>query len=125
MRLNVIETAPQPSARGLSPIDRAHLARFTFGNTDLELEVLALFAQQAPETLAILEGADTPKTWRYAAHTLKGSARAVGAWEVAAAAESAERQQFTEPEARARTISDLRGALQRAIDYVHGLPRAA
>ncbi len=105
-----------------APIDRAHLSRFTFGNVDLEIEVLGLFAQQAPETLAQLADASSPKAWRDAAHTMKGSARAVGAWQVANAAEHAERQPFaSDPSLRHTLIEEIRAALDRAVDYVHGL----
>lgn len=94
-----------------APIDRAHLARFTFGNQDLEIEVLGLFAAQAPLTLAELARADTAKAWRNAAHTLKGSARAVGAFQVADWAERAERAGI-EAEAGLPSEADRRAALE-------------
>lgn len=72
------------------PIDLGYLRRFTLDNTPLEHEVLGLFADQAPLYLAAVRGARQPKAWSEAAHTLKGSARAVGAWRVAAAAEALE-----------------------------------
>lgn len=71
-------------------LDRAYLARFTLGNVQLEREVLQLFAGQAPGYLAALAAADGDKAWREAAHTLKGSAAAVGAVHVARLAEVAE-----------------------------------
>ncbi len=64
---------------GTKPIDFTYLGRFTFGNRELEREVLYLFAQHAPMYLASLKTAETSKAWHDAAHTLKGSARAVGA----------------------------------------------
>ena len=57
----------------------------------LELEILGLFVEQLPITIGALEHAPTDKEWGMAAHTLKGSARAVGAWPLAALAEDAER----------------------------------
>src|SRR5882724_6732677 len=69
---------PLPAA-----INRAYLARFTLGNGDLEREVLELFAGQAPIYLERLAAARTVRAWRDAAHTLKGSAAAVGALRVA------------------------------------------
>jgi HPt (histidine-containing phosphotransfer) domain-containing protein len=79
-------------SKGLAgaPIDRAYLARFTLGNGALEREVLELFAEQAPIYLERLRGARTRTEWLHAAHTIKGSASAVGAWRLARFAEMAE-----------------------------------
>lgn len=73
-----------------APIDHAYLARFTMGNAALEREVLDLFAEHAPTYLLQLMAAETERAWYEAAHTLKGSARAVGARRVALEAERAE-----------------------------------
>jgi HPt (histidine-containing phosphotransfer) domain-containing protein len=71
-------------------IDLAYLARFTLGNTALEHEVLQLFSDQVPLYLQALRDARCRKSWREAAHTIKGSASAVGAWRLARFAEMAE-----------------------------------
>jgi HPt (histidine-containing phosphotransfer) domain-containing protein len=73
------------------PIDMKHLGRYTLGDTSLEREVLDLFAGQIPMTIAALKGASTEKDWQTAAHTLKGSGRAVGAWRLADLALQAEK----------------------------------
>jgi len=92
--------AHQCLARGLGtsedrqtgdPVDLAYLAHFTLGNVALEREVLALFAAQMPLYLEALRGARVRKAWREAAHSIKGSASAVGAWRLAGCAEFAER----------------------------------
>ena len=70
------------------PVDLAHLRRFTMGDRALEAEILALFANQLPVTIGALKNAPSAKEWGIAAHTLKGSARAVGAWSLATIAES-------------------------------------
>jgi len=76
-----------------SPIDLVHLSRQTFGDHDLERELLALFDAQASQFAARLR---TPvafgdSDWRISlAHTIKGSARAVGAFAVGHAAEAYE-----------------------------------
>jgi HPt (histidine-containing phosphotransfer) domain-containing protein len=70
------------------PIDIAHLKRMTLGDAGLEREVLAMFAGQAVrliEALAVL-----PADAAEIAHTLNGSARAIGAFAVAEAAEAFE-----------------------------------
>ena len=85
--------APRLSAcerRHDAPIDWAHLSRYTMNDKALEQEVLGLFAMEAPRYLAQLQSAASHKAWIEAAHTLKGSARAVGAWAIAECAQAAE-----------------------------------
>jgi HPt (histidine-containing phosphotransfer) domain-containing protein len=119
-------TKKSPVARPLrqpaiaQPIDLAHLSRYTLGNAALQGEVLQLFAEQAPTTLAQLSSAATQKDWRDAAHTLKGSARAVGAWRVASFAERAETIDLCANE-RAGVIQGLEAALDEARRYIAGL----
>jgi HPt (histidine-containing phosphotransfer) domain-containing protein len=75
---------------GGEPIDHAYLGRFTQGNVELEREVLELFAAMMPRYLEDLRAAATTKAWKDAAHTIKGSAAAVGARRLARFAEMAE-----------------------------------
>jgi HPt (histidine-containing phosphotransfer) domain-containing protein len=82
--------AATPATSAAPSVDLIHLRRFTLGDQRLEMEILALFIAQAPITLAALKDAGTDRDWKIAAHTLKGSARAVGAWHVARLAERAE-----------------------------------
>jgi HPt (histidine-containing phosphotransfer) domain-containing protein len=70
-------------------IDLEHLARMTLGQRSLEAEVLALFDMQADILLAHMRDS-APAAVAAFAHTLKGSARGIGAWRVAAAADSLE-----------------------------------
>ena len=70
------------------PIDIAHLARMTLGDAGLEREVLAMFSAQAVRLIGSL--AALPSDAGALAHTLKGSARAIGAFRVAESAESLE-----------------------------------
>jgi HPt (histidine-containing phosphotransfer) domain-containing protein len=72
------------------PIDLVHLARQTLGDRDLEREILELFIVQARTVLQRLAAAGEAQARADLAHTLKGSARAVGAWRVAAQAEKCE-----------------------------------
>jgi HPt (histidine-containing phosphotransfer) domain-containing protein len=112
-------TASQPAVR--PPIDLAHLSRYTLGNVALQCEVLQLFVEQAPTTLAQLSSAETEKAWRDAAHTLKGSARAVGAWRVGGCAERAESISVRAQE-KERVIEGLQAALDEARRYIAVLP---
>jgi HPt (histidine-containing phosphotransfer) domain-containing protein len=70
-------------------IDHIHLERMTLGDRSLEREVLEIFARQTAMTLERIAGAG-PARAAAAAHTLKGSARGIGAWRVAEAAERLE-----------------------------------
>ncbi len=70
------------------PIDTGHLERMTLGDDNLEREVLAMFSGQAVSLIAAL--ATLPSEAGALAHTLKGSARAIGAFHVADAAECLE-----------------------------------
>lgn len=114
------------ATRAEPALDLGHLRRFTLGDQGLELEILELFITQAPITLAALNSAITDRDWRIAAHTLKGSARAVGAWRVARLAERAEgmsrRRNPADCEAAAR---ELAGALSEASAFIAALNSAA
>jgi len=96
----------------LAPIDFDHLRRYTLGDARLEREVLELFCSHAPVLVAELRKAVSDRAWRDAAHSLKGSARAIGAWEVARAAELAELAAVPQHE-RPELVSRLEAAVQR------------
>jgi HPt (histidine-containing phosphotransfer) domain-containing protein len=70
-------------------IDQEHLARMTLGDRRLEREVLEIFVRQTTIMLNRIMDAQ-PALAATAAHTLKGSARGIGAWRVARAAEHLE-----------------------------------
>lgn len=74
-----------------NPIDFDHLARQSAGDRELERELLALFAQQCVRHLRSIHVAEDASARMDAAHTLKGAAQAVGAWQVAEAADAIER----------------------------------
>ena len=70
-----------PPAADDGPIDLDHLRRTTLGDSGLEREVLAMFSKQAARLVGLL-AALPPETSAFA-HTLKGSAQAIGAHRVA------------------------------------------
>jgi HPt (histidine-containing phosphotransfer) domain-containing protein len=78
-----------PPLSGERPIDLVHLARMTLGDRGLEREVLQLFDRQAGMLIVRMQEAARAGICA-AAHTLKGSARGIGAWRVARAAEAVE-----------------------------------
>jgi HPt (histidine-containing phosphotransfer) domain-containing protein len=71
-------------------LDEDHLARMTLGDRTLEREVLEIFIRQNALMLTRIADAG-PAPLAEAAHTLSGSARGIGAWRVARAAEHLER----------------------------------
>lgn len=92
-----------------SAIDVQHLGRVTLGEAALEAEVLALFSAQSGELMTRLK--TVPPEAPALAHTLKGSARAIGAFRVAEAALGVE--------AAIKTEGDVAGAivlLQQAVE---------
>jgi hypothetical protein len=98
-----------PLVPGEPVLDRAHLACMTGADRALEREVLQLFAMQAGLLLGRMQGA-APAAIGAFAHTLCGSARGIGAWRVAGAAEVLERNA-----AAGCDISSARERLARAI----------
>jgi HPt (histidine-containing phosphotransfer) domain-containing protein len=89
LHLERIDWMPSPPlAPDDGPIDIDHLARMTLGDASLEREVLAMFSGQAVGLLGALSS--LPPEAAALAHTLKGSARAIGAFGVAQAAECLE-----------------------------------
>jgi HPt (histidine-containing phosphotransfer) domain-containing protein len=70
-------------------IDEEHLDRMTLGDRRLKCEVLQIFLRQAAIMIGRLADAD-PRLVAATAHTLVGSARGIGAWRVARAAERVE-----------------------------------
>ena len=91
MLLETVHSIDAKDAPSLVPDDRAidlvHLARTTMGDRSLEREVLQLFDRQSSLLIARMHTA-APAAIAALAHTLKGSARGIGAWRVARAAES-------------------------------------
>jgi HPt (histidine-containing phosphotransfer) domain-containing protein len=72
-----------------SVIDEDHLGRTTLGDRQLERQVLEIFVRQSTVMLGRVR-CRQPDLVAMAAHTLNGSARGIGAWRVARAAEGLE-----------------------------------
>jgi HPt (histidine-containing phosphotransfer) domain-containing protein len=108
--LSIIDREPDPGV-----IDDEHLGRMTLGDRRLEREVLEIFMRQVGITLARI-AAGEPAVAAAAAHTLNGSARGIGAWGVARAAERLERAAAGQPGKAAmdRAIAELECAASAA-----------
>jgi HPt (histidine-containing phosphotransfer) domain-containing protein len=103
-----------------APIDLVHLSRQTLGDSALEIELLRLFDHQAQQ-LALRLGPPFRQEegqWRGdLAHTLKGSACAIGAFGVSRAAQAYEEG--------ARTASSNLPAMFEDLEAVIATARAA
>ena len=109
LHLDRIDWMPSPPlVPDDGPIDLAHLRRMTLGDAALEREVLSMFSAQASRLAAAL--AAGPADADALAHTLKGSARAIGAFAVADAA--------THLETLIRSGSDRAEALRELDDAI-------
>lgn len=73
-----------------SPLDLEHLSKQTFGDKDLEAEVLSLFLGHSAKSVEQMKAATNQKDWGEAMHSIKGSARTIGAWELGDLAEKYE-----------------------------------
>jgi HPt (histidine-containing phosphotransfer) domain-containing protein len=101
------------------PVDLVHLSRYTLGERALEREVLALFCSQASIYIERLHTARSDRDWKDAAHSLKGSATAIGAWRTAAAAANAEAlSSEASSEARAVRLREIESSVREAESYI-------
>ncbi|MGD1885547.1 MAG: Hpt domain-containing protein [Cohaesibacteraceae bacterium] len=80
-----------PTRAGQSAVlDLVHLTRQTYGAASLEREVLMLFVRQAKATVTALRRAKSDEERRRLFHMLKGSARGIGAFQLAEMADAGE-----------------------------------
>ena len=100
------------------PVDLVFLAKQTGGDRALEEEVLQLFAKQASVLGDELRSQKNCDARKLKAHTLKGAARAVGAFALADCASKIE----IEPEKQAPVKALLR-EVETVRDYIASLMR--
>jgi HPt (histidine-containing phosphotransfer) domain-containing protein len=119
IHLERVDWMPSPPlAPDDGPIDTEHLQRMTLGDAGLEREVLAMFSGQ---TVRLMRELAAPSSDRCAlAHTLKGSARAIGAFRVAEAAEFLEGAllQGVDPAEALAALADAVAVARMAIDAI-------
>jgi HPt (histidine-containing phosphotransfer) domain-containing protein len=107
--------------RGERPVcvlDVVHLRTYTLGMADLEREILGLFLEQLPKSQAALKGSQSAKDWHMAAHTLKGSALAVGAKRLAAIGAKAEAADCGNEDARTGVLAQVAAAVAEIGDEI-------
>lgn len=119
------ETVDSPAARqkgghqdidGLPVLDLVHLSCQTFGDAALERDVLRLFVDQARQTGDALLRARSDEERLRLCHLLKGSARGIGAMQVAQAAEQGE-----DDPANQELIATVTATVARVGDHVDQL----
>jgi HPt (histidine-containing phosphotransfer) domain-containing protein len=118
---NRIEWMPSPPlAPDETPLDAGHLGRMTLGDGDLQREVLRLFVLQSARLVERLSA--FPPDAAAIAHTLKGSARGIGASSVAACAERVERA-LGDRKAAAAALAELKTAVSQTVREIGNLLR--
>lgn len=101
------------------PVDLVHLSRHTLGNRELEREILRLFYKQSGIYLERMRHAKSTDEWRDAVHTIKGSARGIGAWGVVGIAEKMEKVAAARlKKQRARMIEEFASKLADANAFI-------
>ncbi len=119
----VAHVSAPPLAPIERPIDLEHLSRMTLGERALEREVLQLFERQAGMLLPRMQQACTANI-AAAAHTLMGSARGIGAWSVARAAERVEATAATDSPGIAEAVAALATSVDEARMVIADLLRS-
>ena len=104
-------------------LDLDHLDRYVAGDVTLRDEVLSIFEDQAAMWLRTLDPKADDQAWRDAAHSLKGAARGVGAWDVGHACEQAEKMvgDARDEAARQAKLDEIKGHTARVIAEVRRL----
>ena len=93
-------------------VDFAYLEAYAGGDVGVVAEVLGLFREQAALWARLLDPAAVSEGWRDAVHTLKGSARSIGA---AALGEACAEAETASDAARGAALGRVLDALDRVL----------
>ena len=117
-----LDTVPSPPLVPADrPLDLVHLSRMTLGDRALERDVLTLFERQIGLLMERIETASLPVA-AAAAHTLKGSAKGIGAFALAKAAAQVEEAAMSgDAVGRSKGVDSLRMAVRDAKAEIAGL----
>ncbi len=92
--------------------DQEHLHQYTGGDPALERELVNLFLSHFVPVRTQLDAARSAQEWKFAAHSIKGSARSMGAPQIAALADRLDSLEFEVPKAsKARLLDELDAAM--------------
>lgn len=108
---------PLPRSATHRPVDLVHLANQTMGDRKLEAEILTMFGKQMSQARASISNANADERKRLA-HTIKGTARSVGAFPIADVAERIEKAPLN-----SGLISDLGDEIAHALDFIAAVNR--
>ena len=111
MALKQAAVEDRQRAGNAKPVDLVHLETQTQGDKALEREILSMFRSQSQIYMKMmLNSCDVTNRIR-AAHSLKGAARGIGAFELAERAQEVECP-------RHDGYEDIEAELNRVIDYI-------
>lgn len=99
---------------GNRPVDLVYLSAQTMGDAKLESEILRMFARQLPGYVELLCTAVDAEEIRKCAHTMKGAARSIGAFQLAEIASIAEETCDLDAEA-------IRSEASEVLDFIKAL----
>ena len=99
------------------PIDLAHLTRQTMGDRALETEILGMFAKQMSGSRVSMAKGNADERKRLA-HTIKGTARSVGAFAVGNVAERIEKAPLN-----SNLINELSDEIAHVLDFIAAINR--
>ncbi|PHS28236.1 MAG: hypothetical protein COA84_01650 [Robiginitomaculum sp.] len=99
-------------------IDLEHLKRYSGGDADLEAEVFAMFRQQVEMWMRLLDPTGDEEGWASATHSIKGSARSIGAHALAKACENAENQCQAGATARSVSAQEVQACIDNALKFI-------
>lgn len=112
MALKADVTAACRAAGMMKPVDLVHLSSITMGDRDLEHDVLGIFLNQSEIYLAAYRSARGQEARHRAAHSLKGAARGIGAWQLGEIAEAAGQPGFADFDALADEVARVRAYIE-------------
>jgi len=92
--------------------DHEHLRQYTGKDPALEYELVNLFLSHFAPVRTQLDAACSAQEWKFAAHSLKGSARSIGAPQLAVLADELDTTDFEAPQdSKARLLDELDAAM--------------
>jgi HPt (histidine-containing phosphotransfer) domain-containing protein len=99
------------------PIDLVHLTRQTMGDRAIEIEILGMFAKQMSGSRVSMAKGNADERKRLA-HTIKGTARSVGAFAIGDVAERIEKAPLN-----SNLLNELSDEIAHVLDFIAAINR--
>jgi HPt (histidine-containing phosphotransfer) domain-containing protein len=106
-----------PTSASIRPIDLVHLTRQTMGDRALETEILGMFAKQMSGSRLTMGKGNADERKRLA-HTIKGTARSVGAFSLGDVAERIEKAPLN-----ANLVNELNDEIAHVLNFIAAINR--